>query len=213
MEILKMPNGNIIIDNEKQLSPNATVRKVPNSTQGLIINDPVYGAIKFKHSDVTAPVTANRDALFTELVSNFFFRLTVTPEGGYAVPLINKTGAASIKGTIVTASSVDSAFDINPANIPKPFGVVYESGKADGDVCYVVVSGIAEVLLEDGTASIAGYWSKVSDNIAGRADMSNEFPPGGTIAALEDHLSEIGHCIESKNAGVNVLAKCIIHFL
>jgi len=35
---------------------------------------------------------------------------------------------------------------------------------------------------------------------------------GGGIPELDEHMSEIGHCIESKTAGTNVLAKIIMHF-
>jgi len=89
--------------------------------------------------------------------------------------------------------------------MPNCMGIMYDNDVPDGDSCWVVVQGIAEVLLQD--------WAKVSDTQNGRADITNLLPPGGTIVALEDHLSEIGHCLESKTAGVDVLAKCMIHFL
>lgn len=136
-----------------------------------------------------------------------------TDEGGLAVRLTNKTGAASVKGTLVGAgTTVAKSFEINPADNPKPIGVVYEDGIADGELCWVVTAGLCQVLLEDTTAATAGYWVKVSDNDAGRADAQNLSPPGGTITALEDHLSEIGHCLESVSAGTDKLCWILMHF-
>ena len=75
-----------------------------------------------------------------------------------------------------------------------------------------VVSGIAEVLLEDGTASIHGYWARTSITDAGRADITNAEPPGGGIPQADIHFREIGHCLESKSSGTDVLAKVVLHF-
>ena len=68
------------------------------------------------------------------------------------------------------------------------------------------------MLLQDGTASTRGYWVRTSTTTAGRADATNVAPPGGTVSALEEHLKEIGHCLETKGSGTDVLAKCILHF-
>lgn len=137
----------------------------------------------------------------------------VTEEGGLAIRLVNDTGASSVKGTVVAAStSVESAFDEVAADATNAIGVVYEDGIADGQSCWVAIQGRAQVLLEDSTASTVGYWVKVSDTQAGRADATNALHPGGTIAAIEDHLSEIGHCLESVTAGTDELAWCILHF-
>jgi hypothetical protein len=72
----------------------------------------------------------------------------------------------------------------------------------------VVVSGIADVLLQDSTASTRGYWVRTSTTTAGRADATNADPPGLVVA----HMSEIGHCLQSQIAGTNVLARCVLHF-
>lgn len=159
-------------------------------------------------ADVTGIANTGRNDLIRKLAEQFFFEPT-SP----MIRLTNRTGAVSVKGMVVTASDTyDNAFAINPADIPKPFGVVYESGIADGAECYVVTGGVADVLLQDNTAATRGYWAKVSDTAAGRADIRNQMPPGGTIAALEDHGAEIGHCIQSVTAGTNKLARCVIHF-
>ncbi len=135
-----------------------------------------------------------------------------TVEGGIAIRLTNKTGAASVRGTIVVASTgTDNAFSAAGVDSDMPIGIVYDVGVVDGSECWVVVYGIAQVLLKDATAATRGYWVKVSDT-AGRADATTSVPPGGTVGALEEHMQEVGHCIESKTSGTNVLSQCVIHF-
>jgi len=139
-------------------------------------------------------------------------KIRFTEEGGFAVLLTNKTGSASVKGDLVEASaSTDNAFAQAGVSDTHPIGVVYEAGVADGSECWVVVSGIAEVLLKDTTAATRGYWVMTSDT-AGRADATLAAPPGGGISELDQHMREIGHCIESKTAGTDVLAKIVMHF-
>lgn len=134
-----------------------------------------------------------------------------TPEGGIAVRLTNKTGAPSVKGTIVsTSATTDNAFKIENDEYDG-IGAVYEAGIADGSLCFVVVSGICEVLLKDTTASTRGNWV-YADPTDGRANATLAAPPGGGIPEHDAHFKEIGHCLESKLAGVNVLAKIIMHF-
>jgi hypothetical protein len=83
---------------------------------------------------------------------------------------------------------------------------VYESGIADGAECLVVISGIAEVLLVDSVATTRSYIAYSSGSTAGRIDTAASVPAAST------HFREIGHTLESKTAGTNVLVKCIIHF-
>jgi len=135
--------------------------------------------------------------------------MVLTAEGGVAVKMTNKTGADTVKGTVVEASdSVDRAFDICPADELDPIGVVYEAGVPDGSEALVVMYGIAEVLLEDGTASTRENWVGVSASQAGRANATTAAPPGLVL----NHFREMGHCLESKIAGTNVLAKIMMHF-
>ena len=132
----------------------------------------------------------------------------VTAEGGFAVRLTNKTGANSVKGTVVEADgAVDDAFELAPADATDAIGVVYEDGIADGAECWIVWGGIADVLLKDGTAATRHYWVMVSD-VAGRADATSAVPPGAVLA----HFREIGHCVESVGSGTDVLARIAVHF-
>lgn len=134
-------------------------------------------------------------------------KIKLTPEGGYAVLLTNKTGANSVKGTVAIADpSVDSAFEINPINGDMPIGVVYDNGIVDGSECWVVVAGIAEVLLVNTVASTRSYVAYSSGSVAGRIDTA------ATVPAATTHFREIGHTMESKTGGTDVLIKCLLHF-
>jgi transcriptional regulator with XRE-family HTH domain len=138
-------------------------------------------------------------------------RCKFTPEGGLAVLLTNKTGAPSVKGSVVGiygATSVDSAFGLTLADSMSPCGAVYESGVADGSECWVVVAGIAEVLLENGTGTVRTYWVRTSTTAPGRANATIGDPPG--LSAT--HFAEIGHSLETKSGGTDVLLRVILHF-
>jgi hypothetical protein len=127
------------------------------------------------------------------------------------IQLINDTGAASVYGEIVIAStSTDYAFELTGADEAQPIGSIYEAGIADGELCWIVTHGSAQVLLENATAATRGNWVFTS-NVAGRADATLAAPPGGGIPQLDQHMQELGHCIESQGAGTDVLAEILMH--
>jgi hypothetical protein len=123
-----------------------------------------------------------------------------TSEGGMYEYFVNNTGT-SVKGTIVIASTaVDNAVDIAPANSQRPIGIIYENNITNGSLVKVVVYGKAQVLLKDGEVATNGYWCGVS-NFAGRMSEQSSVP--NTIATL---TRQIGHSLESKSGGTNVLS-------
>ena len=130
--------------------------------------------------------------------------------------MYNRTGAVTIKGQVVEPDpATDDGAKLEAADGLNPIGVWLEAGVADDALGWVVVSGIAEVLMEDNTAATAGYWVRTSEIEAGHADSTNAAPPGGTVQALEAHATEIGHCLQTvaaTGAGTHVLARCILHF-
>ena len=130
-----------------------------------------------------------------------------TKEGGVAMWLINKTGLPSVKGTVLDASLTDDlAVGIEGVGDIDPFCIMYSDGIDDGLPVLVVFSGIAEVLFDDGIAVARGGWAGTSDITAGRAQF-NISPP-----ATAKHDQELGHILESKDAGVNVLVKTLLHY-
>jgi hypothetical protein len=134
-------------------------------------------------------------------------RVGFTPEGGRALLMMNKSGAPSVKGTIVEHSyDVDEAWQVCHAGDDHPIGVVYNGGVADGEDCWIVTSEIAEVLVEDGLAPSTGWFHVyISSSAAGRM-------AGQATVNTNRHWGEIGHCMQSKAAGVDVLAKVVLHF-
>ena len=129
-----------------------------------------------------------------------------TSENGMFVLYQNQTGSVSVKGTIVSASSVaNNAVSISPANSDMPIGVIYDNGIANGQLVKVVIAGNAEVLLKNGQASTRGFWCGCSDN-AGKMYQQAGVP------STSEHSREIGHSLEAKTSGTNVLALISLHF-
>lgn len=122
---------------------------------------------------------------------------------------INKTGAASVKGTLVSLSTVtDGGIILTPAGATgeESVGFVAEDGIADGDNVFVVTGGSALGLLENATASTTGNWVKNSNTVAGRIDATN----GAPIPA--QHWREVGHCEETNAGGTDQLIELTVHF-
>lgn len=181
--------------------------------------EPIYDAFIAGHeSDTGVPLPGDIEALIpartnyatlaTRIASGLIGYLSeklYTPEQGLVVELINKTGAPSVKGSVVEASTlVDGAFALQD-NKDDAMGIVYDDGIADGDVCRVITSGIADVLLNDGAGATRGDWigCHATD---GRA-YANGPPPAATI-----HFEEIGHCLQTVAGGVDVLCRVALHF-
>ena len=143
-------------------------------------------------------------------------RTGLTVEGALVCQMLNQTGGASVKGTVVEPNAgavADRGVKSITADDPDPVGIVYESGIADGSLMWVVVSGMAQVLLQDSTAGTRGNWSRVSETQAGRVDSTNAAPPGGGVTELDEHVRELGHCAETVGAGTDVLCWHHVHFL
>jgi len=143
-------------------------------------------------------------------------RAKFTEDGGLAVLLINKTGYVSEKGRVVTVhASENLAVDYTVIESNEPIGVFLDDGIADGDNVWVVVSGVAYVAMEDNTSATAGHWIRASDTEAGYANVTHEVAPGGGIGELEEHLLEMGHCLENvpaEGAGTHIKARCVLQF-
>ena len=135
--------------------------------------------------------------------------ITIAPSHyGIAIRMINGTGAASVKGTVVSVSpSTDGEFVLQN-NEYDSVGVVAESRMADGSECFVTIQGVAEVLWKDGEAATRGNVA-ISADTDGRA-IGVAVPSSNPVTA--EHFKEIGHVIQSKDAGTNVLVRCILHF-
>ncbi len=136
--------------------------------------------------------------------------------GGLCIKITNTTGAVTVAGQVVTTdTTTDDAVVLSGADEEEAIGVFLEAGIADDAEAWVVVSGIADVAMEDGTAATHGNWVRTSVGEAGYADSTNASPPGGGIANLDIHMREIGNCIETVaggGGGTHILARCVLHF-
>lgn len=133
----------------------------------------------------------------------------MTAIGGFAIKLTNKTGANSVAGNLVKAdTATNDAVILTAAGDTECFGVFLDAGIADGAEAWVVVSGIADVALDDNVASVRGDWMSTGV-LAGYAATAT------SPAAAPTHFEEIGHCIETVaagGAGTHILARCVLHF-
>jgi len=134
----------------------------------------------------------------------------VSPEGGILSVLTNKTGAPSIKGQLVEASTaVDMAFQVATTSGFTCIGAVYDAGVPDGSPCRIVVGGVADVLMVNGTSATRGNWAGASTAVGGRALLSGTVP---SPPNADSHFREIGHVIQTVSSGTDQLAKIILHF-
>ena len=127
----------------------------------------------------------------------------ITAIGGYAIALTNNTGVNSVEGQLVEADDTDeSSYKTADANALDVIGVVYNAGVADASEVWIVIAGIAEVLLDAG--GCVHHDRLISSNTAGSADVANS-------PAVAVHFQEVGHALETVvGAG---LAKAVIHLL
>ncbi len=134
-----------------------------------------------------------------------------TDIGGLAVPMINATGAASVKGSTVHVSSVVSrGVSLTDQGVPDCIGAVYDGGIPDGGVVRVIVAGVAEVLFV--SAATRGFLARTfvaTDADAQPGKAKSEAVPSSPFAT-DKHFSEIGHIIESTTGAG--LAMVVLHF-
>lgn len=162
-----------------------------------------------KISKLISMVNKSRSDLGNKLTESR--NVKITSEGGLAVLLKNKSGAPSVKGYLVsTQASEDNAVRLVQQNIPDPIGAFYESGIPDGNMAWVVISGIADVYFIGSTTRgylARGFVTSDAGFVAGQA-LSEAVPT--SPFATDKHFYEIGHIIESRiGAG---LAKTVLHF-
>ena len=134
-----------------------------------------------------------------------------TPEGGLAVKITNKTGAASVKGYCVTTNEgQNNSVKLVPVDVPNCIGVFYDSGVADGAEAWVVISGIADVYFWGSTTrgQLARTGMAVdTGEVAGQA-LSEAVPT--SPFDTDKHFCEIGHVLETRTGAG--LSKVILHF-
>ncbi len=138
-------------------------------------------------------------------LNTFFTKVQLTAIGGIAIKLTNKTGGNTVAGQLVnvyTATAIDDAFKTVSASDENIIGIVLDAGISDGSEAWIVVNGIADVLMDAGGSARGDRI--ISSATAGSGDAWNV---GGAVAT---HFQEVGHCIETR--GGAGLARCVLHF-
>lgn len=149
-----------------------------------------------------------------DMAFNFNNRLSpkvkITPIGGYAIQLTNRTGATSVEGKLIKAdTATDDGVILTGNTDDECFGAFLDAGVADDAEAWIVVAGIAKVLYDDNVAAVHGNW--VGTGQAGLARTQGGPPAIGAAA----HFEEVGHCIQSVSAGGGgtfILSRTVIHF-
>ena len=162
--------------------------------------------IKFYTNDFGNDILAMTINEAGEIINRFSIensRAKMTNRGGYAIKLTNKTGSNSVTGQLVqTDTTTNDAVNLSGVNSDDTIGIILDSGVSDGTDMWVVVYGIADVLM-NAVGSVRGD-RIISAPVGGFATPWNV---GGAVAT---HFQEIGHCIETRvGAG---LARCVLHF-
>jgi len=128
---------------------------------------------------------------------------------GIAVRMKNGTGSASVLGSLVSVSQAADNVFILQNNEYDSIGVVAESGVANGEECYVIISGVARVLFKDGESSTRGNILLAADTDGRGYNVAN---PGGGLPGTDAHFKECGHVLQSVSSGTNILVYCVLHF-
>ena len=185
----------------------ASTGQAPNQKTDAI-NTTAIGANAYTTRDNQVVIG---DASVTEVTPGAG-KIAINNTGGLMVKMINKTGAPSVKGTVVTvytATAIDAAVSPIVIDIPTPIGVIFEDGIADGSGVWVVVQGIADVYFIGNTdrGNLArGFVTGDAGYVSGQAMSDSNLPPVTT----SKHFYEIGHILESRTGAG--LAKVVLHF-
>lgn len=190
-----------------------------NATSG---ETPFFGITGFRAGDASRTLLVNvglfaaNEAVFFGLTDYHFFgnlkatgeinandKAKMTTIGGFAIKLTNKTGAPSVAGDVVIASTITTdAVVLAAASELMCVGIFLDSGIADGSEAWVVTSGIADVHMDAGGCTRG---DRIVTSLTPGRGLVNNLP------AVAVHFQEIGHAVEPAAANAN--ARCVIHFL
>lgn len=133
-----------------------------------------------------------------------------TYERGFLFKAVNRTGATSVKGLLVSCSTSADREVIKQANEYDTIGVVQEDGVDEGNEMWVWgIGSICQVLAKDGVAFTRGNVLVAADTDGRASNISN---PGSGLPGTDTHFKECGHVLETKAGGTDVLVLCVLHF-
>lgn len=170
-----------------------------DSTKSMHFNSTSFGV----NSDAT-------DLLFAS-ANGFAFdsKVKITPIGGIAIKLTNKTGGNTIAGQLARSdTATDDGVILTGITDTECIGIFLDSGIGNNTETWIVVAGIADVIFDDNVTAVHGNW-------VGTGAEAGYARTQASPAAAPQHFDEIGHCIESVTAGgggTHILARCVLHF-
>jgi hypothetical protein len=132
-----------------------------------------------------------------------------TNERGFLVKMINRTGGASVKGTLLAASVSTDREVIKQANEYDTIAVVQESGVAEGSEMWCWMPGsVCQMLLKDSVTAAQGEVALAADT-DGRMDRTTN--PGGGLPGTDTHFKEVGHVLQDVTGGTDQLCLVAMH--
>lgn len=137
-------------------------------------------------------------------------KVGLTGTGGLCIKLTNVTNTSTTKGNLVSPStSSANSFELS-INDYDSMGVVYESGIAHGQDAWVVVSGIADVLVTN--SSSYGGWVRSQGLTQAGKGLIDSSPESISALSTQLHFKEVGHSFQTAASGSNYLVRTVIHF-
>jgi hypothetical protein len=139
------------------------------------------------------------------------YSIYVNNTGGVNVRLYNQTGASSIAGIPVRAST---SFNYSVAQASNPYdviGAIAEANVANSALVWVTYTGVANVLLNSGTTAIAEGWFRVDTTASGYFYQAAA-PTGLGAIATDDHFKETGHSLATVAAATAATCPIMLHF-
>lgn len=223
LALMNIDAENITLDSGESLTLSLEDFYTKSATNSLLggksdtghIHDDRYYTETEVNTLLSGKVSDTGDTMTGDLIAPTFAtaKAKLNADGGLMIKLINKTGAATVKGEVVcpySATAVNNAVKKILVDEPDPIGAFYESGIADGSEAWVVVSGIADVYFVGDAVRghfargfITGEASYVTGRVLSEAVPTSPF-------ATDKHFYEIGHVLESRTGAG--LAKCVLHF-
>jgi len=202
-------NGSVVLDDDTTgvVFGETQQSRIGHNGTNMVYNNTVGSHLLSGSAVKVGSVSNSTDLDSTSIKSRKWMD---TPEGGRAIKIVNRTGAASVKGYMVHPSpSYDTSCTLSIVDVPDPIGIIYEAGVADGSEMWVVTNGYADVyFIGNATRGhiARGFVTGDAGYVAGQ--VLSEAVPSAPFAT-DKHFYEIGHVVQSRTGAG--LARCVLH--
>ena len=134
---------------------------------------------------------------------------SATGERGFLCKMVNRTGHTSVKGELIAGSPSADKEAVLQSSEFDTIGIVQEASVVEGSEMWVWMPGsICQVLFKNSTASTRGNVALAADTDGRAIDVA--VPSSNPVVA--EHFKEIGHVLETKSSGTNVLVLVATHY-